>query len=154
MALQLDADRQAGQVFRGMIQLVYISAARRLFTPEDIADILEVSRRNNARNRITGLLVYKSGSVIQFLEGEAEPIHALFATIQRDPRHHRITKIYEREIGRRDFADWTMGFQESDAVFDRKPPGYSAILEPDFQWTTLESVRVSSMLREFVTAIR
>ena len=138
-----------------MIQLVYISSARPLFTREDIADILQVSRRNNARDAVTGLLVYKSGSVIQFLEGPADPVRTLFGKIRLDPRHYRVTKLYEQEIAARDFPDWTMGFREADgALFSGKPDGYSAILEPDFDWSTLEAARVRPLLREFLTAIR
>lgn len=138
-----------------MIQLVYLSSARPLFSPEDVAAILEVSRRNNARDAITGLLVYKSGSVIQFLEGPPEAVQALFAKIRHDPRHYRVTKLYEQEIAERDFPDWTMGFRETDGAFySGKPEGYSAILEPSFDWTTLEGAKVRPLLREFLTAIR
>lgn len=137
-----------------MIQLVYVSAAHPLFTPADIADILEVSRRNNARDTITGLLVYKSGSVIQFLEGPPEAVRTLFAAICRDRRHCHVTKIYEEEISQRDFPDWTMGFRETDGAFPGRPDGYNAILTPGFDWSTLESSKVRVILQAFMKEIR
>jgi hypothetical protein len=60
-----------------MIQLVYLSSTRWLLTPGDITSILESSLRNNARDNITGILLYRSGSVLQLLEGEEDLVHRL-----------------------------------------------------------------------------
>src|SRR4051812_16028180 len=95
-----------------MIQLVYLSSTRRLLSTADLLSILTSSRRNNTRDGITGVLLYKSGSVIQVLEGDAGRVHALFEVIKKDRRHHQVTLIYDKPIAHRNFADWAMGFQE------------------------------------------
>ena len=56
--------------------LVYLSQATHDFEAEELADLLAVSRRNNASTGITGLLMYESRLFMQALEGpRAEPSH-------------------------------------------------------------------------------
>ena len=95
-----------------MIQLVYLSSTRWLLAAADIASILEASLRNNARDNITGILLYRSGSVLQMLEGDAELVHRLYEVIKRDTRHHRITLLYDIPIAERDFAGWSMAYHD------------------------------------------
>ena len=67
--------------------LVYLSQATHDFEAEELADLLAVSRRNNASTGITGLLMYESRLFMQALEGPRAAVEALFQKISRDPRH-------------------------------------------------------------------
>jgi EAL domain-containing protein (putative c-di-GMP-specific phosphodiesterase class I) len=93
-----------------LIHLIYCSAARKSFRPEELGRLLARARRHNADNGITGMLLYAEGSFFQVLEGEAEVIDRLFAIIARDKRHRDITVIIREPIARREFGDWSMGY--------------------------------------------
>ncbi|PQA86631.1 BLUF domain-containing protein [Hyphococcus luteus] len=90
-----------------METLVYASAAAE--AAPDLKDILAVSRRNNARNGLTGLLLFAEGNFIQALEGPGEALKATYERILKDPRHKLIIELYRAPIERRNFPDWSMG---------------------------------------------
>ncbi len=110
-----------------MIQLIYRSAARTRFSQQQLADLLTQARNTNAEHGLTGMLLYDDGSFLQVLEGEQQPLLALYARILLDPRHTEIAKLLEREIDERQFGDWQMGFV-SVARLGAAIPGYSEFL--------------------------
>lgn len=97
-----------------MHELIYISAARRLFDSGQLAGLLEQARRNNAKLGVTGILLYEGGSFIQVLEGDQDAVEALYQRVSADDRHYRVQRLRERPIKTRSFADWTMGFVAID----------------------------------------
>ena len=103
-----------------MHHLLYASAGVRRFAGAEIEDILETSRRNNAVTGITGMLLYADGNFIQYIEGEAEALDALFARISADRRHRRPMVLSRGPIEARGFSDWSMGYKPLDAA-DRRP---------------------------------
>lgn len=94
-----------------MKYLLYASSGIREFGPDEITDILEVSRRNNAETGVSGMLLYAEGNFIQYIEGEEQEIDALFARITKDPRHRQITVLNQGGTEERQFPDWTMGYK-------------------------------------------
>ena len=98
-----------------MRQILYVSAARSDLHDQDIDDILNTARERNATLGVTGLLLEIDGSFLQVLEGEPEALHDLIRQIERDPRHTRMMRLLEREVPRRQFPDWAMGFRRSSA---------------------------------------
>lgn len=48
-----------------LISLVCVSSAVRPLRDEEIVDILRVSRRNNEKLDITGMLLYKAGNFVR-----------------------------------------------------------------------------------------
>lgn len=95
-----------------MHTLIYLSAASKFFSDEELIDILKKSRLNNSGQDITGLLLYHEGSILQVLEGEKETIQNLYNKIKNDPRHKGVIKLLDHEIKERSFADWSMGFKQ------------------------------------------
>lgn len=83
-----------------------------MFSNEEIIDILNVSRVNNARLGVTGLLIYHEGSIIQILEGEKEVLYTLYNKIIKDTRHKAIIKVLDFSITERNFREWSMGFKQ------------------------------------------
>lgn len=92
--------------------LVYTSVSVPGLDDEDVDAILTVARRHNASAGITGLLLLRGGMFVQFLEGPAEEIDQLLASIRRDERHTAVKVIIEEPVDRRRFPDWRMGFRE------------------------------------------
>lgn len=137
-----------------MIQIAYLSSTLGLLTPADIADILNASREKNGQRGITGMLLYKGGNVIQVLEGEEAQVLPLFATIQKDPRHKGVMKLYQKNVAARDFPEWTMGFHDLSAMDARQLEGFSKILDADFDMQTIQPSTAAKLLNSFKTGVR
>lgn len=73
-----------------------------------IADILAVSQRNNARDRLTGALVYSEGRFFQVIEGEAVDVDRLLKRVSEDGRHKDIKVVSRTPVEGRLFPDWSM----------------------------------------------
>lgn len=99
-----------------MQRLIYISTARHVIETSELDRILSVSRRNNARVGITGLLVAGGRRFLQALEGPEAAVQATFERIGRDPRHFAVVTLRRDAITTRTFPDWTMGYQRAGAV--------------------------------------
>lgn len=95
-----------------MYQVVYISTAKREYSKHELAEILAVSRRNNTRDGITGVLCYHGGTFFQMLEGDEERVRAVMERVDRDPRHFGVTVLLEQHVARRAMPDWSMAFRE------------------------------------------
>lgn len=112
--------------------LIYVSIAVADFGPAQLLELLRVSRENNARDEITGLLLYKERRFMQLLEGSERAVCATFSRIANDPRHHEPTILLEGSIEQRDFAEWSMGFQDLDGDIAIATSGYSPFLDAKF----------------------
>lgn len=117
-----------------MFQLTYISTARPGIADADIEDILRVSRANNARDGITGLLVHDGVRFLQALEGDRQRVLDAYQRIKRDSRHRAAVMLSEREVGERQFGDWAMAAQRGE----RRP---GAVSMPQIVDTLVTAVR-------------
>lgn len=93
-------------------QLIYVSTARTDIRGAELERILATSRTNNARMGITGLLVHDSRRFLQYIEGEATAIIALYTRIAADPRHYGCEIIRQSDGETRQFGGWTMASGE------------------------------------------
>jgi hypothetical protein len=110
-----------------MHQVFYSSAAVSPFSDAELTELLAVSRANNGRLGVTGMLLYDAGSFLQALEGDEHVVSNLFAKIGKDKRHHRVVALLRREVTARYFDEWQMGFASMKAV-PTSMPGYSDYL--------------------------
>jgi hypothetical protein len=103
-----------------MHQLVYISSA---VGSVAILPIVAVSRVNNLRDGITGLLYADGVRFLQALEGEAAMVERTYQRIARDERHRALVVLSQREVATREFGPWSMaerrGDEANDMLFDR-----------------------------------
>lgn len=90
-----------------MLQIMYISSAANC-APSDVAQILTISRRNNARDGVTGFLYADGRRFLQVLEGPADAVERAFARIGSDTRHRAVVTLSRRDIAAREFGDWAM----------------------------------------------
>lgn len=95
-----------------MIRLVYISQATKPFSSDALLSLLKECRQNNAKNGLTGTLLYYNECFIQALEGNEEDVNRIFKIIKQDSRHKNIVELDRRYITERQFAAWSMGFEE------------------------------------------
>jgi hypothetical protein len=93
--------------------LLYVSQLATGGAPE-IAQICRESRANNARDRVTGVLVFDGAAFCQFVEGPEAAIASLLDRLERDPRH---VGMHVLHLGRtpwaRRFSSWRLGYAYS-----------------------------------------
>lgn len=97
-------------IYSDVFCLVYISKAHNHFTENDMMNILTSARKFNRTKRITGVLVYCKGYILQVLEGNFSAVNQLFNRIAQDPRHHSATLIFQGYLEHSQFPNWDMGF--------------------------------------------
>lgn len=136
-----------------MIQVVYISAATAPMTKQDLAYLLHYCRQHNPRIGVTGMLFYGNGTFLQVLEGEERVIDELLDTIEQDPRHTDVQVIQRKPITEREYADWSMGFQQISerALRAADRAGLANFHEEDFDARYLREHRalVQSLMDHF-----
>lgn len=105
--------------------VVYVSSAQHFWSQEEIDELLLKSRQRNLREDLTGVLMYREGNVMQYLEGPREALQRVWRSILVDPLHHRVQELTNEPIAQREFADWRMAFsRDTTPLFLRQqPPG-------------------------------
>ena len=92
--------------------IAYVSSASWNLLDEQVERIVSESRRLNALNGITGVLLYCDGNFMQYLEGDAHAVHATFARIRASECHYQVNELMNQPIDAREFGDWSMGFSQ------------------------------------------
>jgi Sensors of blue-light using FAD len=110
-----------------MYSLTFVSSAVKPFTTAELHELLILCTRNNTRDDITGLMLYKDGSFMQAFEGEQEVVMATYARMHEDRRHDGMITLHQGPQGARQFPGWSMGFKNLDSAGD-KPASYSEFL--------------------------
>lgn len=99
--------------------VVYCSQAGADMDDAAVAKIIDVSRRKNPEQGITGLLVFGSGIFFQWLEGPRDNVTRLMATIDADSRHHNVVHLsVTDEVRERMFPDWDMELVTGEDIRD------------------------------------
>lgn len=79
----------------------------------EVASILAISRVNNARDGVTGALLYSDGCFAQVLEGSLTAVQRTFERIQQDARHGDVIILEARPAEARIFGTWAMALAEA-----------------------------------------
>jgi hypothetical protein len=137
-----------------MKYLVYISTAYRLMNQDELLDILVVSRKNNQKNKLTGMLLYGEGTFIQVLEGDESTLEKTYKTIEADGRHKNVIKMAEGVIEKPNFPDWSMGFKSASAQDLVELGGFTDPKSLDKMWNQNEANMVLGMMKTFANANR
>jgi hypothetical protein len=121
-----------------MFQLIYVSQACLQMDEASLRELLSHSRGKNARQDITGMLLYQNGNFMQVLEGSREAVLSLMASIRADLRHTSVVVIQEVDRPAREFANWTMAFHHIDES-TLKQPGFSDYIDKPLTGATFEA---------------
>lgn len=105
---ELSIDEVLALLETGVYHLLYRSRATTPPTEADLQHLLEHARKRNARDGLTGLLLYSDGRYVQVLEGAEDAVWAAYARIRRDPRHTQVVTLSEGLGPARHFPDWRM----------------------------------------------
>ncbi|MGL5112184.1 MAG: BLUF domain-containing protein [Flavobacterium sp.] len=93
-----------------MYELIYRSQANPGISAANIAKILETSRAFNAKNDITGCLLFHNNEFIQILEGDQTILHSLYDSIKKDPLNTNVLLLARAEKETRIFPTWFMAY--------------------------------------------
>jgi Sensors of blue-light using FAD len=103
----------AGPVFR----LMYRSR-NRIPAPgrkQELGSLFTQARGNNKDRQLTGALLVHGDWFVQVLEGDEAEVRAVYARIERDVRHERISLLETGDVEGRVFGRWAMA-RVSDAA--------------------------------------
>jgi hypothetical protein len=81
---------------------------------ENIANILETSRKENIKYQVFGVLFYGQGYFFQCLEGSQGSIDRLYAKLLQDSRHTDLKILATHAIDKLGFSGWEMKFATID----------------------------------------
>ncbi len=129
-----------------LYELIYRSDAKANISEGDIHDILEVAREFNAKNNITGCLLFNNNQFLQLLEGEFDTLMALYERIKKDPRHEKFVLLHMREAEYRVYPDWTMAYQSVD---EKQMKDHAGITE----FTEFEPEEKSALSKQLFNAV-
>ncbi len=119
--------------------LIYVSSAVNKFAESELFGLLNLARSENKKTDITGVLLYNDGNFLQVIEGEKNNIEDLFKKIEKDPRHKGIIKIFEDQINKRRFGDWSMGFLRHKHSDLKLIKGFMDLSEKSFAFESFEN---------------
>lgn len=142
-----------------MYHLIYVSQAAAPMSSAELEEILRVSRNNNLRDGLSGVLIYRyardrnQGHFIQMLEGEQSAVEATYARIVADSRHHTKIVLDRGQAAKRHFPSWTMGFKDADDLDLSAVPGFAHLGSDTFQARVDEGELAGALdlLRSFYT---
>jgi len=112
----------------GYVHLTYVSSATQEFSGDELARLLALSRVNNERVGVTGMLLYKDGNFMQVIEGSQDAVMTLKRHIERDGRHKGLLVLVAEERAERAFSEWSMAFRNLNEPSVNALPGFDEFL--------------------------
>jgi len=112
-----------------LYHIIYASSATERLSQSELLELLKVSRRKNEARGLTGMLLYRDGTYMQFLEGQRKDIDLLLARLRNDPRHEGIHVLREGMLSERLFPDWSMAYKSLGGLRTSSVQGYSERLQ-------------------------
>lgn len=90
--------------------ICYISNSTHGDSIKEIKTMYLKAKTNNAKNNISGILIYHQGNYLQILEGNEKDVDETYNRIKIDPRHKNIIKVINTNTEYRIFEDYNFGF--------------------------------------------
>ena len=131
---------------RSLNSLIYASRSTESFHEHEIPDLLQQVRIANAKQQVTGMLLYIHGSFLQVLEGPPEQVDALFSKLLTDKRHTQLRLISREPVPERAFEGWTMLHKTLDPVEADELIGETQFFTSPTWLTELDPKRAKKLL--------
>lgn len=116
----------------GFHHTIYVSSATERLSQNELLALLKVARQKNAERGLTGMLLYRDGTYMQFLEGPRSEIDSLLARLREDPRHYGIRILREGILPSRLFPEWSMAWKNLAGLRSEHIPGYSECFQGQY----------------------
>ena len=133
--------------------LIYTSVANKDFSQSELIDLLNIARANNSKKNISGILLYVNKNFFQVIEGELEALQQLFSIIKKDPRHGNVTKIICESIVKRNFNEWSMGFDIPETKDLQELTGINDFFGNKTCLTDLDDGRAKKILEAYAEGV-
>ena len=115
--------------------LLYVSSAIRLLSEKEMEHLLSRARARNEEAGVTGILLHREGSFMQYLEGPKDGLAPIYRIIEQDPLHTGIIELINEPVSVREFPTWSMAFGTKDvrafAYMDRHASPLHPALKPN-----------------------
>ena len=99
---------------QGLGFVLYRSTARAGLDGSAMQDILRTARHRNQSLGLTGCLHHEDGLFFQWLEGPADGLQKVVASLMDDDRHSDFEILDQGALDHRRFQDWRMRFSDRD----------------------------------------
>lgn len=99
-----------------MIRLLYHSEITSHMDEHEVQAIVEKANVNNAKENVTGLLLWDGRYFLQCLEGEEKAVYSLYNKIKEDKRHAKVALTGLIKIRFRMFEKWNMGLVGKESL--------------------------------------
>jgi len=135
-----------------MLSLLYVSVSKLSGATalQEVEAIVTGSMVKNARQGITGALIFTGSHFAQVLEGDDERVDALMREICLDNRHSCVTVIRRWPVSVRRFESWSMAYS-GGATYIGRPIEY--LLEPSANTHVDEIDRVYALMEQLVATL-
>ncbi len=113
MGLTELSEANNGKMLHGehiILRLTYISRYNNHNENGEVARILAQAQQNNARNGITGALIFNHNYFLQSIEGARPMINELLRKLIKDDRHFSLQVIECCEVEQRRWNKWSMKY--------------------------------------------
>jgi len=91
------------------------------FSQSQVVNLAELAAQKNKANDITGYLWFDGDYFLQYVEGVADNIDKLMASIEQDKRHRVMSSLSNTKLSERKFPNWKMKLFTADG-FIKTPP--------------------------------
>ena len=102
-----------------MTSILYVSVADPTLVSDDIYTLVGNSQQRNSADGLSGIMLYNGSNFLQLIEGDAGPLDACFARIQRDPRHSGVVVMRNDPVAVREFPEWAMRYSLVDQPIEK-----------------------------------
>ena len=109
-----------------LVRLIYVSRPTQNLGIYEVNEILQISKKNNARDHITGALIYSDHVFLQCLEGPRNEVNQTYQRIGKDERHMDCVLLQYEHVDARLFGRWDMGSIQFKAEHNPVVMKYSA----------------------------
>ncbi len=128
--------------------LLYVSQATNTLNEEAQAVLREKALLNTNLHSITGILVFRKGYFMQYIEGRESEVLELFRQLRATGRHFNVRVLSRGTIKQRLFRDWSVRW-----VIGNEPGPSSESLIDVFETVlsskVITSNEISAVLRRF-----
>lgn len=132
-----------------LMHFVYNSTSLKNIKVSDVEQILLISRCNNLKQNITGILLWDNNNFFQVLEGPTSNVVPLITKIKQDARHQNVVQIINETIPRRLFENWSMGCANISDLNFLSFEGLNDFYQEGTSLTTLSPGRAKKLLLAF-----
>jgi len=110
--------------------ILYVSSAAGPISEAQIDHLLTRARARNTESNITGILLHRNGSFMQYIEGMDDDLQRIYTNIKNDPLHKGIIELLHEPIQTRAFPQWAMAYRTKNFQAFTDPDQYALLLDP------------------------